>query len=219
MVNERKISLKQQAYAKIKQAIIVGDFRANQELSENELSEILGMSRTPIREALLQLQAEEFIRIIPHKGAMVRSFGLAEVIEISHVREALEGMAARLACDKVDLAVIRAIKNQFPTLEMLESPEERNVSYETGKSLHTYILETSNNRLIIKTVESLELQFQRVMHLASEVPGRHQNALMEHLRIVEALERRDPDDAERSMREHIRNVLNGLGSAISAGRL
>ena len=205
---------KEIAYLKIKEAIASGELKPAQELQEIEMAEKLGVSRTPIREAFLRLEAEGFVRIIPHKGAIVSKLDLNDIVQISQVREALEGMAARLACGRLDIAKLEEIKSDFPSHDELNTPENQRKSYENGKVLHNYILRSSSNDLIVKTVESLELQFQRTMLLAAEVPGRYERALNEHLNIIEALKKQDPDEAEKRMREHIVNARNSIISAL-----
>lgn len=213
LIGDPRKSLKEIAYTKIKEGIASGLYRPGKELLEYELVEQLGVSRTPIREAFSRLESEGFVRSIPRKGVIVTRLDLSDIIQISQMREALEGMAARLACERLDMVKLLEIEKDFPQNVQLLNDEEQKQSYENGQILHDFILQSSGNELIIKTVDSLKFKINGMTLLAKEAPDRYINGLTEHLEIIEALKEKNPDEAERRMRKHIHNSLNSLVSA------
>ncbi len=213
-----KSSLSADAFDKVVEAITSGEFDPGQRLSEAELARNLGISRGPLREALGRLEGRLVTRT-PRIGVHVISFTREDLESLFLTREALEGMSARLAAERMTVKQLNDLR------ELLEShshkPElasgEAYVQRSRDDDFHFAIIRGSQCDRIERMLMN-EIYYQLRIHRrkSSTQPGRAQAALKEHQQIVEALESRDPDRAEAAMRMHLRNAryssLASLGS-------
>ncbi|NNM75116.1 GntR family transcriptional regulator [Enterovirga aerilata] len=208
-------SLAEEAFVKLVQVITSGAYSPGQRLSESELARQLGISRGPLREALGRLEGRLVTRT-PRIGIRVIDFRPEEVSQLFLVREALEGMAARLAADSMTAAEIDSLR------AMLDQ-HGRQADISAGEAYHQGIGDDDFHFAIIKGARCEHLQrllldevyYQLRLHRlrASTQPGRAQAAFGEHKEILGALVSRNPDAAEGCMRRHIRNArLNALSS-------
>lgn len=205
-------SIANEAFHKLTQAIVSGEFAPGQRLSEAELARRFGISRGPIREALGRLEGKLVTRM-PRVGVSVINLSSTKLINLFAVREALEGMAARLAAERITDAEIRALN------DLLEHHGE-NLDVATGAAyyqavhdddFHFNIVRAArNDQLEYVLLEELYFQLKLYRYRLSSKPGRSLKALKEHRSIVETLTRRDPDAAEAAMRLHIRNAISSV---------
>lgn len=208
--NYSKLSLTDKAYLKIKNDIIDGKFEPGEELTETSLAEMLSISRTPVRQALYKLEAEGLIQNIPNKGFIVTKLGLKDILEIMQVREALEGMAARLACQKINKEELDEIISLFPPFDKKLEKKDFIKAYNAGNKLHQFIYEKSDNRIIKQQLSLLNIQIKTTTQIAAKIPGRYEKAHKEHKAIIDALLAQDPDLAETKMREHISQIRSSI---------
>lgn len=212
-------SLSTEAFEKVVEAITSGEFELGQRLSEAELARQLGISRGPLREALGRLEGR-LVRRTPRIGVHVIDFSRDDLEALFVTREALEGMAARLACERLSdtqLAGLRAILDDDAHRPEVMSGE-RYAPKSRDEDFHFSIIRAAGNerieRLLMDEVY-YQLRIQRLK--SSSQPGRAKAALKEHLMIVGALASRDPDEAERTMRLHLRNArISAMGALESA---
>ncbi|MFG1198303.1 GntR family transcriptional regulator [Xanthobacter aminoxidans] len=208
-------SLAEEAFVKLVQVITSGRYLPGQRLSESELARQLGISRGPLREALGRLEGRLVMRT-PRIGIRVIDFRPEEVSQLFIVREALEGMAARLAAEHMTTSELAALGDLLE-----EHGRQQDIS--PGQAYHQGVGDDDFHFAIIKGArcEQLErllldgLYYQLRLHRlrASAQPGRAKEAFGEHREILAALLSRSPDAAEGCMRRHIRNArLNALSS-------
>lgn len=199
------------AYDTIRAKILSGEFPPGSTLSEAELASLLGISRTPVREALQRLQEEGLATILPRRGALVRILTLPEVREILLVREALEGLGARLAATHINRATLDGLRAQWQeTLDTLEGSTLQALDKE-GVQFHAAIVEASGNRTLARMLEAvrgrIEGTRQIYLHSSGETALRRARLICEeHLRVLDALEAGDADRAEVAMKEHLRQI-------------
>ena len=201
-------SLSSEAFDKVVEAITLGEFGLGERLSEADLARRLGISRGPLREALGRLEGR-LVKRTPRIGVRVIELSKEDLDSLFLAREALEGMAARLACERMDNAQIAELRAMLaadadqPELKAGASYGPRRID----EDFHFSIIRASECEQIERLLMN-ELYFQlRIQRRKSSTqPGRAQAALAEHSAIVAALESRDPDDAERAMRTHLRNA-------------
>src|SRR6266699_1114423 len=198
-------SFRTQAYQALKQAITsVNIYAHTQEirLDERALSEGLGVSRTPIREASTLLEQEGFVRTLPRRGIYVVRKTKREIVEIITVMAALESMAARLVALNApgdDIAELRRLMDAFhdgTDGERLEEYSNANIAF------HQAIIRMSGCALLVEMTENLFIHMRAIRKITIHQDNRAARSLVDHMRILEALERRDPDLAERLAREH-----------------
>ena len=191
-----------QAYEEVRGAIVRGEIAPGEALVENRLAEKLGMSRTPVREALQVLARDGFLEALPAKGYFVPRRSLEDLRELFELRESLEGMATRCAA-------VRATQPDVDELEELckryESAADWTEWARVGTRFHHRIHVLSRNSRIMNFLDSLKAQIvlTRQSELR-EVKGRREQAIHEHRAIFEAIRAHDADAAEREARHHVR---------------
>jgi DNA-binding GntR family transcriptional regulator len=209
-IHSSNLSLGSQAYQEVRRIILEGQISPGEKLNEGELAKALGVSRTPIREAVNRLEKEGLVEIFPQRGAFVIQFTEKDVYELFLIRENLEGLAARLAAEKItpsSLAKLETCVEGFN--EPFQKKDVQRYSREDLKFHQTIVL-LSEGRRLVKLV-SLLLDHIRMFRLTTRgVPDRMKTSLEEHRGIIEALRVRNTEGAERRMRDHIRNVRDGV---------
>lgn len=202
---ETESSFRMKAYKALKAAIMEMDIYSHSEeirLEERQLSEKLGVSRTPIREAMTLLEQEGFVRSVPRRGIFVVRKTKQEILEMITVWAALEAMAARLACEEASDTDIRKLRENVQAF-VNRDPEAFVSEYsEANLAFHKQIIRMSGCDLIAETTESLFPHMRGVRKLTIGQDHRAQRSIIDHTRIVEAIEKRDADLAERLVREH-----------------
>ena len=199
------ISLKTRAYDAIKMAITRMDIYGSREelrLDERQLSEDLGVSRTPIREALGRLELEGFIRIEPRRGAFVMRKTKAEVLEMIAVWGALESMAARLITLHAPDEEISTLRNLFATFASDGLRAHIDEYSETNIRFHQRILQLSRNKLIVQLAENLFAHMRSIRRHTIGENNRMERSIIDHMHIIEALESRNTEAAEALTRQH-----------------
>jgi len=194
-----------EAYVALKRAITAMDiYEAPHEirLDERRLSEGLGVSRTPIREAMTLLEQEGFVRTRPRRGIFVVRKSKREIVEMITVMAALESMAARLAAERAseaDIAELHGLMDVFQAGndgERLEEYSDANIAF------HQAIIRMSGCFLLVEMTENLFLHMRAIRKITIHQENRAARSIVDHMRIIEALERRDPELADRLAREH-----------------
>jgi DNA-binding GntR family transcriptional regulator len=198
-------SFRDLAYAALKRAITaidIYDHREEIRLDERGLSEGLGVSRTPIREAMTLLEQEGFVRTRPRRGIYVVRKTKREIVEMITVWAALESMAARLVAlyaPDADIAELRRLMDAFhdgTDGERLEEYSNANIAF------HQAIIRMSGCALLSELTENLFIHMRAIRKVTIHQDNRAARSIVDHMAIIEALERRDPDAAERLSREH-----------------
>lgn len=201
-------------YELLKRRIIDGRFPPGAKLTEESLVKELGVSRTPIREALNRLAQDGLITIIPYRGAFVTTLSEEDVRDVFEIREALEGMAARLAAERMTPKTLARLRRHFKE-GMAASRGNGYVEYShADREFHEALARASGNRQLIQFLKALADRFQMIRRQTVRLSGRAQKSFREHLTVIEALSRRDPHMAETRIREHIRNVRSDLFKAM-----
>jgi DNA-binding GntR family transcriptional regulator len=202
---DANMSLRALAYDALKRAItdmdIYGEAREIR-LDERQLSQDLGVSRTPIREALTVLEQEGFVRSVARRGIFVIRKSKREIIELIYVWAALESMAARLAATTASDDELKSLRRIFSEFETEEPAEHMHEYSEANISFHQTIIRLGGCELIREMTENLFLHMRAIRAVSVRQGNRTQQSRSDHERIIAALERRDPDEAERAVREH-----------------
>lgn len=201
-------------YERLSAEILDGRIPPGSNLREEQIAEVMGVSRTPVREALRRLSDEGFVEYFPHRGARLMKLTPERVHEIFEVREALEGMAARQAATRMPADRIATLRESF---ERIRRQIEAQDYSEVGDHLHTVIFDNCGNDRLKRLMLSIRNQVTWMQHVAVQVPGRLDRAFLEHDAVLRALENRDPDAAEQTMRSHIRATLNELREVLDSG--
>jgi DNA-binding GntR family transcriptional regulator len=199
------VSLRDQAYAALKQMIMDADIYAHPEeirLDERQLSQALRVSRTPIREAMTLLEQEGFLRTEPRRGIFIVRKTKKQIIEMIEMWAALESMAARLAtinASDPDIAALRRMFDEFRTTTPAEHIDEYS---DANIAFHQAIIRLSGSNLMGKTIENLFIHVRAIRKMTISQSDRAARSIVDHIRIIEALEARDTELAERLVRQH-----------------
>ena len=202
---ETQSNFRDLAYAALKRAITAMDIYDRPEeirLDERRLSEGLGVSRTPIREAMTLLEQEGFVRTRPRRGIFVVRKTKREIVEMITVMAALESMAARLAAERAvdaEIAGLRRLMDDFRNGndgERLAEYSDANIAF------HQAIIKMSGSALLAELTENLFIHIRAIRKITIHQDNRAARSVVDHMRIIEALERRDFELAERLAREH-----------------
>lgn len=193
-------------YENLKGRIIKNLINPGEPLNEGVLSKELKISKTPIREALQQLEKEGFIESIPAKGAFVSMISIQDIREIFEIREVLECEVIRRAALKADPERVGAIREKFVSSES-DSKKASAGHFKSGDEVHTFIFETFGNNRLKEIYKRLQDHIVRTrIHFFNQSPsGRSEESFKEHLEIFDALKAQDPVRAENAVRNHLRN--------------
>jgi len=196
-----------QVYGALRDAIVSVKFAPGRQLSENELAEWLGVSRTPVREALVRLSDERLVEIVPQLGTFVSRISVEAVADAQFVREALECAAVRLAAvrsTREDVALLKAIVARQAQVSDFDH------WYVLDDELHAALFALSGHGSAWTLAERAEAHLNRVRRLSLPQPRYVAEMVAEHRLVVRAVERGDADAAEEALRHHLRMVLSGL---------
>mgnify|MGYP006279914337 FL=1 len=201
-----EVSFKTKVYGILKQAVIGMDIYGSSTqswLDERQLSEKLGVSRTPVREAIAMLEQEGFVRSVPRKGIMVLKKTKREVIGMIEAWAALESMAARLLAARITESEIATLRGIFVSFTETRTPQENLSEYSAANiTFHQTLIRLSGSQILVDMTDNLLLHVRGIRQLTIGRDDRASRSIRDHLAIIEALERHDADAAERLSREH-----------------
>jgi DNA-binding GntR family transcriptional regulator len=193
------------AYRALRDVIVSLDVYQSQgevRLDERRLAQDLGISRTPVREAMAQLEREGFVRSIPRRGVYVVRKTKREVIEMITAWAALESMAARLITRQASDAEIASLRAMFTTFADGQIDAKLDEYSEVNIAFHQAIIKMSNNKVLIDLAENLFTHMRMIRRKAIGEDDRAHRSIRDHVNIIEALERRETERAEALVREH-----------------
>jgi len=195
-------------YEYLKSRIINNQINPGEPLNEGVLSKELKISKTPVREAMGQLEKEGFIESIPVKGAFVSMISFQDIRELFEIREVLECEVIRRAALKADPERVEAIREKFISLESNNKKASAG-HFKSGDEVHAFIFETFGNKRLKEIYKRLQDHVVRSrIHFFNQTPsGRSEEAFKEHLEILDALKAQDPVRAEKAVRDHLQNSL------------
>jgi len=199
------VSFKNKAYMALKNVIVSMDVyrsRADIRLDERRLAQDFGISRTPVREAMAQLEREGFVRSVPRRGIYVVRKTKREVIEMITAWAALESMAARLITQNAVDADIAALRHMFTTFEGGQVQAKLDEYSEVNIEFHQTIIRLSNNGVLIDLAENLFTHMRMIRRKTIVEKDRADRSIRDHMNIIEALEARDTERAEDLVRQH-----------------
>lgn len=200
---ETGYSLRSKIYHRLKNAILDGVYKPGESLIEMKLAKELGVSRTPIREAIRQLELEGLVSSIPNKGVVVEGVTMQDVEDIYDIRKMIEGLAARWAAEKITDEQLKELKDILDLMEFFTDKENVEKFSELDSKFHEIIFKASNSRPLESVLSNFHHFIQRARLVSVKTKGRIACSLEEHRRIYKALAAHDPDAAEKAMTEHV----------------
>jgi len=217
-------AVRTETYERLKKDIIEGRYAAGELVQISEFARDLGVSRTPVKEALSTAERDLLVDVINGRGAIIRPLSMDEIININQFREVVDGLAARLSARTIPEAVIASLRSDFESLLEESGAAESERHSQLSHTLHKTIAESCGNWVVQTQWKHLDTAFSRLKQKGwetwlnstdkKEISLRRLN---EHLEIIDAIEKRDPDRAEQAARKHIvratKDLLQFLGGS------
>lgn len=199
-----------QAYAALREAIVAAELQPGRRLSEAELGARLGVSRTPVREALVRLRDERLVDVVPQSGTYVAPISQTAVRDAQFVREALECAAVRVAAQRATSGDVAALRGIVRRQEEVRDAGDHGRFHLLDDELHAGLCELSGHGIAWTLVQRAKGHLDRVRRLSLPRPRYLAEMVAEHLEVLDALAAGDADAAETALRRHLRAVLSEL---------
>ncbi len=209
-LDNKKYSLRGKVFEQLEEAILNGQLQPGDNLIETKLSQQFGVSRTPIREAIRQLELEGLVQFIPNKGAVVLGVTTQDIEDIYSIRMLIEGLAVRWTIDKITQEEIEELQESVELLEFYI--HKKNVQHleKFDSKFHDLIYDASKSRPLKHMLSMFNHYIQRSRASSLAIPGRAEEVLKEHKGILNAIIDRNSEKAEKLMYQHIRNASKKL---------
>jgi len=214
-----RLALHEQVTTRLRTMLIEGRIEPGAKLNERELCELLGVSRTPLREAIKLLASEGLVDLLPNRGAVAVRLGEADVLQTFEVLADLEGLSGELAAQRItdeELSEIRALH-----FEMLASHARKDLSsyYRLNAAIHTAINRAARNPVLTRTYDSINARVQSLRFRTNQDAAKWKRAIREHEQMIEALEARDPAALRRVLVGHLENKRDTVIALLRAGEI
>ena len=199
------LPLRDVVFQTLRQAILRGKLEPGERLMELHLADMLGVSRTPVREAIRKLELEGLVITIPRRGAVVAQITRTDLEDVLEVRCALEELAVRKACQKMTPEQLTLLKQAASRFEKGIAAGDLMESAQADVDFHEVISDATGNRRLIQILNNIRSQVYRYRLENLKNKASHPDLIREHTSLIEALERHDEEDAARFIRVHIEN--------------
>ena len=203
-------SLRGQVFDKIRSDILNGKYKRGEELVESAIGKELGISRTPVREAIRQLELEGLVQLVPNKGAFVTGISEKDVRDIYLIRARLEGLAARMAAKNITPELLEAMEETFVLSEYHAKKEHYEQVCEMDSKFHKLLYKASGSRILEHTLTDFHQYVQRVRMASIMQKRRMEKSNDEHDAILTAIREHDEEKAELVATRHISNTVENL---------
>ena len=211
--------LREVIFTTLREAIIMGELKPGERLMEVQLAQKMGVSRTPVREAIRKLELEGFVNMIPRKGAHVAKLSVKDIMDVLEVRASLDGLATSLAAERItedELKELKHVQNQFDNYvekDNLPGIIKKDVEF------HDIIYNASKNDRLIQIVNNLREQVYRFRVIYLKDFSSTKEVIREHMEIYRAIMHKDPNAAREAAERHIRNQEIMITDAIKKNNL
>lgn len=212
MEGKQELSLRGKVFRKIREDILSGKYNKHDELREIVIASELGVSRTPVREALRQLELEGLVEIIPNKGAYVTGISDKDVEDIYLIRSRLEGLAARMAAEHIGEDDLTEMEEAIILAEFNLKKMKRNHVVEMDGKFHEILYRASGSRILNHLLSDYHQYVQSARTKSVRTHERAQKSIEEHKAILEAIRSHNGELAEKLAHEHIVHVIDNLNS-------
>lgn len=205
-----KYSLHGKIYHAIQEGILSGKYQKGDELKEKTLGEELGVSRTPVREALRQLELEGLVEIVPNKGAYVIGINTKDIQDIYEIRSRLEGLCARWATMYATEEMISKLEEIVELAEYHASKEKYAKVLELDNQFHELLYDTADSRMLYRTLSVFHHYLEMLRKKTLSSPERVLDSIREHRAIIDAMKEKNVDLAEELAVIHMKNTIRNI---------
>ena len=209
-----RVTLHEEVLTRLRDMIIEGDLPPGARIHEVAVGAALGVSRTPLREAIKTLASEGLVEIQPARGAIVRRYGERDVFAILEVLKTLEQAAARLLCLRATAEELAALTRQHEEMVALYVRRDRLAYFKRNQAIHSAIARASGNSILAETHEQLQARIKRVRFIGNERPERWAGAMAEHEEMCAAWQARDGERLATVLGAHLDRTMERVRDAI-----
>ncbi|MGE5473083.1 MAG: GntR family transcriptional regulator [Ignavibacteriales bacterium] len=210
LISQQGYSLTQKIFNILQNRILNGVYSDGERLCELKLTKELNISRTPVREAIFQLEQEGLVKIIPNKGAIVIGITLEDIKDIYSIRIQVEGLAARLCAERITAREIERFEEIMDLMELYTNKKDYEKLLGIDTQFHSMIFNSSKSRPLIQVLGMLHMYVLRARKASFQKPGRAEKALQEHMEIYRAILDKKPEMAENLATKHVKNAEQNL---------
>jgi DNA-binding GntR family transcriptional regulator len=208
--------LREVIFNTLREAIIVGELKPGERLMEIQLAEKMGVSRTPVREAIRKLELEGLVEMLPRKGAHVADLSAKDIMDVLEVRSTLDGLASSLSASRITDDEIKELKHVLTQFESCIEKNNIHGSIKKDVEFHDIIYRSSRNEKLIQISNNLREQVQRYRIIYLKDYGSSKDIVKEHTEIYEAIKGRDPEAARNHAVKHIINQEKVIIKSVKA---
>ena len=205
-----KYSLRGRVFQSIREDILSGRYEQNTELKEAAIGAELGVSRTPVREAMRKLEQEGLVTIIPNRGAYVNMITAKDVQDIYVIRSMLEGLCARWATQSITAEQLDSMEETLCLSEYHTSKKNYEKLYELDSLFHEQLYEAGGSRILNHILSDFHDYVKMVRKATISTSSRSVTSTEEHRAIFEAIKEKDPDKAEALAKEHVKHTIESI---------
>ncbi len=202
--------LREIVFEHLRNSILNGKLEPGERLMELQLAEQLGVSRTPVREAIRKLELEGLVEMIPRKGAYVADMSIKDILDVLEVRMFLEGLATYLAAERMSDEEIDALKEVLKKFEDGMMTMEKEDMIELDNKFHDMIIKGARNNKLLQIVQGLHEQFQRFRVIYFNEYDEHEDLVKYHRAIVNAIAHRDSKEAQQYAQTHVEMIEESI---------
>lgn len=187
----------------LREAIRKGVLQPGERLMEIQLAEELGVSRTPVREAIRKLELEGYVVMMPRRGTYVASLSIRDINEVFEIRTSLDSLASGLAAERITAEELERLERLLVSIGEYIDQNDMEKIVETDTEFHDLLYQASRNARLVGIIFNLRDQLTRFRTISMRYPGRLQETLEEHRRLVEAIAQGDVELAQRAAEKHM----------------
>ena len=212
-----KVHLRDIVFERLEKDIVSGKYAPGTKLTEKELCEEFGVSRTPLREAFYLLETTGLIEIIPNKGIRVNGISQKDIDDIYTIKGAIDGLAARLAAERIRAEELKELEEVLDLTEFYIAKDNGEKVVEMDSRFHAIILEAGRNRPLKQMLNSYHKLVKNARNISLSSPGRRDKMLKEHRALFEAIKQGNGDLAEKLSTEHAIRARTSIKDAMQKG--
>ncbi|MBP3887291.1 MAG: GntR family transcriptional regulator [Cellulosilyticum sp.] len=205
-----KSSLRERVFKSIRESILSGEYKAGDPLRETVIAKQLNVSRTPVREAIRQLELEGLVYSIPNKETVVSGISEMDVQDIFMIRSRVEGLAAKKAAERITDEEIKEIQEVLELTEFYAHKGDIEHIGELDHKFHDLIYIAAKSKMMKHVLSDFHSYVQKTRMISLSMPGRIEGLLKEHTAIYNAIKRKDGEEAEQLMEQHVRQVSRNM---------
>lgn len=211
------LPLRDVVFKTLRQAILTGELKSGERLMEIHLADKLGVSRTPVREAIRMLELEGLVTMVPRRGAEVSRISQQDISDVLEVRESLDALAVRLACDRITEEEGEKLKGAENAFERAVASGDLTAVAMADVDFHDIIVDASKNKRLVQMVNNLAERVYRYRLEYIKDIGNHENLIREHNLILECILKHDASLAEDAIRKHVKNQEKSIIRSLNDG--